>query len=65
MAARIKRELHVDVDKIKGHYGEYKILVDGETIFDGGATALLGILASGKKVVDAVQRKLNQASTEA
>ncbi len=33
-------------------------MADGETILDGGTKALLGILPSGKKVVDAVKRKL-------
>ena len=58
MAARIERELHVDVEKVKGHYGEYKILVDGEIIIDGGTKALLGILPSGKKVVNTVKTRL-------
>jgi hypothetical protein len=57
VAARIERELHVDVEKVKGHYGEYKLLVGGEIIIDGGAEALLGILQSGKKVVDAVKTR--------
>lgn len=58
MAARIERELHADAEKIKGRYGEYKILVDGGIIIDGGAKALFGILPSGKKVVDAVKARL-------
>jgi hypothetical protein len=58
VAARIKRELHVEVEKIKGRYGEYRILVDGKIIIDGGARALLGILPSVKKVVDAVKTVL-------
>jgi hypothetical protein len=58
VAARIEQELHVDVEKAKGPYGTYKILVDGETAIDGGAKALLGILPSGKKVVDAVRARL-------
>ena len=62
MAARIERELQVKVDKIKGHYGVYKIMADGETILDGGTKALLGILPSGKKVVEAVKRKLAEAA---
>jgi hypothetical protein len=58
VAARIERELHLDVEKIKGRYGEYRILVDGEIIINGGAKALLGILPSGKKVVGAVKTRL-------
>jgi hypothetical protein len=62
VAARIERELHVDVEKIKGRYGEYKILVEGEILIDGGAKALLGILPSAKKVVDAVKTRLIQVA---
>ena len=58
VAARIERELHTEVEKIKGRYGIYKIFVDGEIVMDGGAKALLGILPSGKKVVAAVKSKL-------
>jgi len=31
------------------------ILVDGDTIIDGGAAAFLGVLPSGKKIVAAVR----------
>jgi hypothetical protein len=58
VAARIERELHVDVEKVKAHYGEYRVLVDGEIVVDGGAKALLGIFPSGKKVVNTVRKKL-------
>ena len=40
---------------VRGHYGEFKILVDGQTVIDGGAAAFLGVLPSGRKVVAAVQ----------
>jgi hypothetical protein len=59
VAARIERELYVDVEKIKGCYGEYKILVAGEIILDGGKKALLGILPSGKNVVNAIKTLLD------
>ena len=58
MAARLRRELHADVEMIRGHYGEFKVLVDGNTIIDGGATAFLGVLPSGKKIVAAVRNSL-------
>jgi hypothetical protein len=32
---------------VRSLYGEFKILVDGDTIIDGGATAFLGVLPSG------------------
>jgi len=59
VAARVRRELKTDVDMIKGRYGEFKILVDGETLIDGGSVAFLGILPSGPKIVAALRAKLN------
>ena len=55
MAARLRRELRADVEMVRGHYGEFKVLVDGNTIIDGGATAFLGVVPSGKKIVAAVR----------
>lgn len=55
MAARIRRELGVDVDMVHGRYAEYKVLVDGKTVIDGGALAALGVVPAGKKVVKAVR----------
>ena len=60
MAARIRRELQTEVDMVHGRYGEYKILVDGETVIDGGSLAILGVLPSGRKVVEAVRQRLLQ-----
>lgn len=59
MAARIRRELQTDVEMVRGHYGEFKVLVDGETVIDGGALAALGVLPSGRKVVEAVRGRLS------
>jgi hypothetical protein len=44
---------------VHGHYGEFKVLVDGETVIDGGALAALGVLPSGRKVLDAVRNRLS------
>lgn len=44
---------------VHGHYGEFKVLVDGKTIIDGGAAAFLGVLPSRKKIVAAVRDSLN------
>ena len=43
---------------VRGHYGEFKVLVDGQTVIDAGAAAFLGVLPSGRKVVAAVQAAL-------
>jgi hypothetical protein len=60
VAARLRRELKTDVDMVKARYGEFKVLVDGDTIIDGGAAAFLGVLPSGTKIVAAVRERLNQ-----
>ena len=55
MAARLRRELNTEVDLVKGRYGEFKILVDDKVVIDGGALVTLGIMPSGKKVVETVR----------
>ena len=62
MAARLRRELGRDVDMVKGRYGEFKVLVGDEVVVDGGSLAALGVLPSGRKVVDAVRAKLASTS---
>ena len=59
MAARLRRELQTDVDMVKGRYGEFKVLVDGAPVVDAGALAALGVLPSGRTVVDAVRARLS------
>ena len=44
---------------VHGRYGEFKVLVDGETVIDAGPLAALGVLPSGRKVVEAVQARLS------
>ena len=58
MAARLRRELGIDVETIRGHYGEYKVLVDGEVIVDGGPMSVLGLLPSARNVVANVRARL-------
>ena len=58
MAARLRRELQADVEMVRGRYGEFKVLVDGDTIIDGGGAAFLGVLPSGRKIVAAVRARL-------
>jgi hypothetical protein len=60
VAARIRRELHTEVEMEKGKYGEFKVLVDGKTVIEGGALAALGVLPSGRRVVDAVRAKISE-----
>jgi hypothetical protein len=41
-----------------GRYGQFKVLVDGEVVVDGGAMAALGVLPSRQKVVEAVRARI-------
>ena len=59
MAARLRRELQTDVEMVRGHYGEFKVLVDGDTVIDGGAAAFLDVLPSQQKVLTAIQARLS------
>ena len=54
VAARLRRELRTEVEMLRGSYGEFKVLVDGDTVIDGGAAAFLGVLPSRAKILEAV-----------
>jgi hypothetical protein len=45
---------------LHGRYGEFKVLVDGESVVDAGPLAALGMLPSGRKVVAAVRDRLSR-----
>ncbi len=62
MAARLRQELQRDVDMIRGHYGEFKVLVGEKVVVDGGAAAFLGVVPSRKKILAAVRAHLPQAA---
>ncbi len=58
MAARLRRELGIEVETVPGRYGEYKVLVDGEIIVDGGRLVVLGVMPSASKIVEKVRAQL-------
>lgn len=58
MAARIRRELNEEVEMVRGRYAEFKVLVDGDQVIDGGAMAMLGVLPSARTVLEAVRAHL-------
>jgi len=62
VAAKIRRELGTDVDMVHGHYGELKVLVDGETVVNAGPLAAVGVLPSVRKVLDRVSERLARPS---
>jgi hypothetical protein len=63
VAAQLRRELQVDVEMVRGQYGEFKVLVDGDTVIDGGAAAFLGVLPSRRKILAAVRTRLSRDQT--
>lgn len=63
VAAKLRRELSIEVDTIHGRYGEYKVLVDGETVIDGGALVVLGVVPPGSRIVTAVRERLARDGT--
>ena len=54
VAARLRRELGIEVDTIRGHYGEYKVLVDGDGPMSPSDDA------SGRSVAGAMPLKQNR-----
>jgi hypothetical protein len=59
VAARLRRELGTDVETVHGGYGEFKVLVDGETVVEGGVLGALGVLPSVAEVVKTVKGRLS------
>ena len=43
---------------LPGRYGEFKVLVDGDTLIDGGSAGFLGVLPSANKILAAVRTRL-------
>jgi len=62
VAATLRRDLHLDVELVNGHYGEFRVLVDGEEIVNGGAMGFVGVLPTVRKVRELVERRLHPAS---
>jgi len=58
VAARIRHELSTEVDLVHGPYGQYKVLVDGEVVIDGGSLAFLGVLPSMPTIMETVRTRL-------
>ena len=64
MAAQLRRELKTDVEMVRGQYGEFNVLVDGDTVIDGGAAAFLGVLPSRRKILAAVRARLGPGTCD-
>ena len=58
MAASLRRDLHLEVEMVEGHYAEFTVLVDGQKIIGGGPLGFIGVLPSVRKVRELVERRL-------
>lgn len=58
MAASLRRDLHLEVEMVEGHYAEFTVLVDGEKIIGAGPLGFIGVLPSVRKVRELVERRL-------
>ena len=55
----MRRDLGCEVDTVHGRYGEFRVLVDGHAVVDGGALAFMGVLPSADSVVETVRQRLS------
>ena len=62
-AAEIRKELGEEVQLESGHYGEFRVFVDGDEVLRGGKLAFLGVLPSVNEVREAVAAKLPDNKT--
>ena len=58
MAASLRRDLHVEVEMVEGHYGEFTVLVDGDKVIGGGPLGFVGVLPSVRRVRELVDQRL-------
>ena len=63
MAASLGRDLHLEVETVEGHYGEFTVLVDGEKVVGGGFLGFVGVLPSVQRVRELVGRRLRPSET--
>ena len=62
MAARVRRELGIEVDEQAGAYGEFTVLVDGVPIQRGHPFAtMLAIVPAAEDVIERVRERLARA----
>jgi len=63
VAARLRRELGIEVDEIPSHYGDFTVIVDGEAIRRGHAVAVVfGQIPNAEQIVADVRERLGRSS---
>jgi hypothetical protein len=50
---------------VHGRYGEFKVLVDGEPVVDGGSLAFLGIMPSAREVLETTREAIHPQNDQA
>ena len=55
MAARIRKQLGVEVAQVAGSYGEFTVLVGDRVLMTGGPLGWLGVLPTARDVVASVK----------
>lgn len=58
MAARLRKDLALDVALVAGDYGEFTVLVDDQPAIEGGALTALAILPRYDRILAAVRERL-------
>ena len=59
MAALLRKELGIPVEKLSGAYGEFTVLVDDEIVLTGGPAVWLGIMPPADEVLRRVRERLS------
>ena len=49
---------------VHGRYGEFKVLVGGRPVVDGGALAFLGVMPSARQILDTVRQTIRPKAEE-
>jgi hypothetical protein len=61
VAAKIRKELGIEVDEVSGHYGEFTVLVDGEPVVRGEPIAVaFAWLPAADRIVAIVRERLSR-----
>jgi hypothetical protein len=59
VAARLRKELRVPIERLSGAYGEFTVLVGDEVVLTGGPLGWLGVLPSAEDVLEKVRARLH------
>ena len=63
MAEKIRKELGIEVDEVSGHYGEFTVLVDGQTVRQGNPVAVMfAMVPAADEVIAALRARLKGGS---